>query len=146
MFPWIKAKVLSGETVSISSIDELPPDVSDREHLQRIGTKSNVTLPLIASGRVIGALSFGAIRQERAWPPEILTRLKVIAHVFASALARKGAEAELRKSLDENARLRERLLQENIYLRDEMRERDGATGITGQSKAIRRVLAEHPLG
>ncbi len=142
MFPWIMSRILQGEIVHFSTIDELPPDVVDREYIQRVGTKSNVSIPLLAAGRVIGALTFGAITSAREWPPEILTRLYVIAQVFASALGRKRAEEELRRTLEENARLRERLLQENIYLRDEMRVRDGPSGLTGQSAAIRRVLAE----
>jgi transcriptional regulator with GAF, ATPase, and Fis domain len=142
MFPWVRSRILEGEIVHFSTVDELPPGVADREHIRRIGTKSNVTIPLFTAGRVIGALAFGSITSSRDWPPEIRTRLHVIAQVFASALGRKRAEEELRRTLEENARLRERLLQENIYLRDEMRVRDGPSGLTGQSAAIRRVLAE----
>jgi len=141
-FPWIKGRIFEGQTVAFGSVEELPADHPDREHVAALGTKSNVTIPLLASGRVIGALTFGAIREPRDWPPEVLTRLHVIAQVFASALARKRAEEELRSTLEENARLRERLLQENIYLRDEMRVREGTSGLTGQGAAMRRLLGE----
>jgi transcriptional regulator with GAF, ATPase, and Fis domain len=142
LFPYIRGRVLAGEAVSFSSVDELPADSPDREHMRQLGTKSNVSLPLVASGRVIGAVTFSAMRAERSWEPEFLTRLTLVAHVFAGALARKGAEMELRQTLDENARLRDRLLEENIYLRHQVHERGGLRETMGRSPAIRSMLAE----
>ena len=142
MFPWTAAKVRSGEVVIISCTDDLPVDAPDREHFKQYGTKATVAIPLIVSGRVIGALTFGAIREARAWPAETINRLSLIGQVFASALARKRSEAELRRTLDENVRLRDRLIQENVYLQHEVKARQGLTGIIGQSAAIRSVLDE----
>jgi formate hydrogenlyase transcriptional activator len=142
MFPWTAAKVRSGEVVIISCTDDLPVDAPDREHFKQYGTKATVAIPLIVSGRVIGALTFGAIREARAWPAETINRLCLIGQVFASALARKRSEAELRRTLDENVRLRDRLIQENVYLQQEVKARQGLTGIIGQSAAIRSVLDE----
>ena len=122
--------------------DDLPGDAPDREHFKQYGTKATVAIPLIVSGRVIGALAFGAIREARAWPAETINRLGLIGQVFASALARKRSEAELRRTLDENVRLRDRLIQENVYLQHEVKARQGLTGIMGQSAAIRSVLDE----
>jgi formate hydrogenlyase transcriptional activator len=141
-FPWAVGKVLKGEIVCFSRLDELPPDAADRTALLRIGTKSNVTVPLVVAGRIIGALAFAAIRAERAWPPEIVNRLCLVGHVFASALARRRAEAELRQALEENARLRDRLTEENVYLQQEVNARGGSSDLTGQSPAIRRVMEQ----
>ena len=141
LFPYIRGRVLAGEAVSFSTVDELPA-AADREHMRQIGTKSNVSLPLLVSGRVVGSVTFGAMRAERSWEPEFLTRLTLVAHIFACALARKAAEMELRKTLDENARLRDRLLEENIYLRHQVHERGGLRETMGRSPAIRSMLAE----
>ena len=141
-FPWMVSKLLQGELVCFSSISALPPDASDREELERIGTKSNVTVPLIVSGRVIGALTFAAIREERNWPPDVVNRLTLIGQVFAGALARKRTETDLRRTLDENARLRDRLTQENVYLQREVKERRGISEIIGQSQAIQQLLEQ----
>jgi len=141
-FPWVLAKLLKGELVCFSSVSELPPDAPDREALALTGTKSNVTVPLSVSGRVIGALAFGAMRHERSWSPEIVNRLCLVGQVFASALARKRAEAELRRALEDNARLRDRLTQENVYLQREMKVRQGSSEITGQSPAVLRLLEQ----
>jgi transcriptional regulator with GAF, ATPase, and Fis domain len=139
LFPWATAQILKGEMISFSSVNELPPDVPDRENMVRIGTKSNVTLPLVASGRVVGALTFASMRAERPWPAEIINRLSVVGQVFANALARKLTETELRRVLAENARLRDRLTSENVYLRSEAKARRGSREITGESLAMRRV-------
>jgi len=106
-----------------------------------MGTKSNVTLPLIVSGHVIGALAFASMRVERPWTPDVLNRLSVVAQVFANALARKRTETELRRVLAENARLRDRLTGENVYLRNEIRARRGRE-ITGESLVMRQVLEQ----
>ena len=140
MFPWIAARVRNGEVVCLSSIRDLPEGTPDREQLQAIGTKSNVTLPLIVADRVIGALTFGAIREERSWPDETLRRLKLIGQVFVNAVARTRAEVELRRTLEENARLRERLVEENLQLRSEVKAGGGSSDIIGQSAAIRALL------
>ncbi len=140
MFPWVASRVRRGETVCISSIRDIPEDVPDRAHFKMIHARSNATLPLMAADRVIGALTFAALREERTWPDDTMRRLKLIAQVFANALARKRVELELRRTLEENARLRERLIAENGQLRHEVEERRGASEITGQSPAIRKLL------
>jgi len=139
LFPWATAQILQGKMLCFSSVDELPPDVPDRANIMRMGTRSNVTLPLLASGRVVGALAFGSMRSERPWPPELLSRLSVVGQVFANALARKLTETELREALAENARLRDRLTVENVYLRSELKARREPRELTRQSAAIRRV-------
>ena len=138
-FPLALATIRAGQLFCLSSLDELPPEAPDREALRRIGSKATVALPLVAGGRVIGALSFGSMHTERTWPPEIVNRLRLVAQVFASALARKLADTALRKALDENARLRDQLIEENVYLRQEVKVRQGTSEAMGESPAIRRV-------
>jgi PAS domain S-box-containing protein len=53
---------------------------------------------LVEGGQLIGGLSFNTMREERLWPEEIVPRLQVVAQIFANALARKGADQELRES------------------------------------------------
>ncbi len=121
---------------------ELPEGSIDRIMMERIGTKSNVTVPLRVGDDVIGALAFASLRHERSWPPEVVNRLVLIGQVFAGALARTRADAALRLALQENARLREQLLEENVYLRQEVKGLHGPSEAMGQSPAIQRVLAQ----
>jgi signal transduction histidine kinase len=63
-----------------------------------LGAKSNLVIPLVAGGRVLGALAFVTVTAERTWPNGLVQRLRLIAEVFANALARKEAEDALRTS------------------------------------------------
>jgi formate hydrogenlyase transcriptional activator len=141
-FPWCLDKILKGELIAFASVSELPEGIRDRDTVQRVGTKSNVTVPLKAGGEVIGALAFGALRHERPWPPEIVNRLVLMGQVFAGALAQVRANAALRAALAENSRLREQLVEENVYLRQEVEVLHGPSEVMGQSAAIRQVLAQ----
>ena len=140
VFPWIARKVMRGETVTISRLDEVPPDTRDRETLRRVGTKSTVTVPLLVRGRVVGAAAFAAMREERAWTDDQVNRLRVVAQVFANVLARKQGDEELRGALAEVSRLRDRLKDENESLKREVGTLHGAGEIIGDSPGLRRVL------
>ena len=77
---------------------------------------------------MFGALNFDVTREEREWPAELVSRLKLVADVFANALARKRdeqalreSEEQLRQTLEEVQRLRDRLQMENVYLREQLR-------------------------
>ena len=59
---------------------------------------SSMAVPLVASDRVVGWLVFHSAPAERVWPEELIQKLRMIAQVFANALARKDAEDALRAS------------------------------------------------
>ena len=77
----------------------LPPEAGrDRENFRAYGTKSDVLVPLsVAEGPVFGLLTFALMREERSWPETVVMGFKLIAQVFANALARKQMEEQLEK-------------------------------------------------
>ncbi len=89
-----------------SGIEAVPPIVSRdspsavepllREEPFLLG--SSITIPLVASGKVLGGLTFDSKSPERAWSEELVHRLWLVGEVFANALARKEAEDALRAS------------------------------------------------
>jgi formate hydrogenlyase transcriptional activator len=99
-FPWITQKVLGGEAVIISKMSDIPPEAGrDRENLVAYGTKSTVVVPLsVGEGPVLGMLTFAVMREERSWPEAVVRGFKLVAQVFANALARKRADKALRES------------------------------------------------
>ena len=99
-FPWTVQKLLDGETVIISKMTDLPPEASrDRESFRAIGTKADVIVSLsVGEEPVFGVLTFAVMREERVWPETVVTGFKLIAQVFANALARKHADISLRAS------------------------------------------------
>jgi PAS domain S-box-containing protein len=99
-FPWSTQRLLAGETVAISSLADLPPEAArDCQSYLRYDTKSTLLFPLsIGSGPVFGALSFAVTREERSWQEAVVMRLRLIAQIFANAIARRRSDDELRES------------------------------------------------
>ncbi len=102
MFPWSLREVLAKRPFLFTSPDECPPEVADdRASFSHFGIKSVVVLPLsTGGGPVLGAAAFATVREERAWPPEIVRRLQLVAQIFAGALGRRAADEALRESED----------------------------------------------
>ena len=102
-FPWVTQHVLSGKTLVLSVLDDLPPEAAqDRASFKRFGTRSTVIVPLRAQDDVLGCLTFASARRSREWPGELVARFERLAHVFAKAIAKKRADDLLR---DREARL-----------------------------------------
>ena len=99
-----------------------------------------MVFPLTATGRVVGALSFGALTAEREWPDVLVQRLQLLADIFANALARQQAERALQRALADVTRLKQQLEAENAYLREAAQAQP--SDIVGNSPALKRVLSQ----
>jgi FixJ family two-component response regulator/signal transduction histidine kinase len=102
--PWLYAELRAGRVVALSEVPaSLPEDaVAERELCQRAGLHSHLSVPLRARGRIAAVLSFSGLREARAWPADVVTRLRIVGEIFAGGLARARWE-------DETRRLRRRL-------------------------------------
>jgi formate hydrogenlyase transcriptional activator len=141
--PWFSSVLARGETLCFSRVDDLPEEAArEKEVGRRIGPRSNVTFPLKVGGKVIGAMGFGTVTRERAWPDAIVNRLRLFADMISSALARTQAEVSTRDALEEVRRLRDRLQRENAYLQQEVKAVHGRAGLVGESPALRHVLEQ----
>jgi PAS domain S-box-containing protein len=136
-YPWTFDRLLEGETVAISTIEEVPSE-TDRDSYGETDTRSAVIVPLSVEGRVAGIVTFCMTRAERSWPPDVVHRLEMIGNMFAQVLARQQRDEAARAATREV----ERLKTENVYLRREERERLGPTHVVGQSPSYRRVLSQ----
>ncbi len=97
--PWIVSQLRQGHVVRLTRLEDLPDEAAvDRQNLERLGTRSAVVVPLAVGGSVAGALVVGTLRAERHWPDELVPRLRLLAAVFAGALARQQAERAVRES------------------------------------------------
>jgi len=98
-FPWMRAELAAERAVAIGRIDDAPPEAARDVHMMRTrGARSTLVLPLVAGGEVLGCLAFVMFTTDRAWPPELIQRLRLVAEVFASALAQKDADEAIRAS------------------------------------------------
>ncbi len=102
IMPWINAQVLSGEVVHLPRISDLPLPVAavDRQLIERpvVNNKSNLFVPMVNHGKVIGCLGFDSVRQEKSWPDDIIVLLRLVGEMFTSALERKWIDEKLQKS------------------------------------------------
>jgi transcriptional regulator with GAF, ATPase, and Fis domain len=143
LYPWLSQQILAGQPIQFANVEEIPAEaVVDKESIRRLGPKSNVTFPLIAGGKHLGALAFGTLRTERVWSEPLVNRLRLIAEIIASALSRQAADEALRQALDEVRQLQDKLQQENAYLRQEVKDYLGHKRLTGQSPALQRVISQ----
>jgi transcriptional regulator with GAF, ATPase, and Fis domain len=137
--PSVTARLSRGEATIASRMTDIPFD-ADREFIAKFGTRSVAVLPMTVDGRFVGAATFGAIREERHWTPDVIGRLQLIVDIIGSALARKAADLELSAALVENEQLRRRLERENTYLQEELEAVQDFGEIVGRSSALRAVL------
>ena len=104
VFPWHCKKMMAGEILAFSTEDMPPEAIRDQEALRHYGVKSSVVIPLSTGDeQLIGILSFDTLQAERAWSPEIVNRLSLVAQLFCNALVRQESDRILRQS---EARLR----------------------------------------
>jgi len=141
--PWYFGELGAGRVVMLRNIPaDFPPQATaEIEYCERTGLKSNLGIPLRVGGRVIGAITFASLRRTRAWPEDLIVRLKIVGEVLAQALVRSRREAELAAALAEITRLKERLEAENDYLRQSARP-GAAKVLESRSLRFNRVLAE----
>jgi signal transduction histidine kinase len=98
-FPWVVQQLRREQMVVFSRLDELPAEAAcDQDSFRRQGVRSNLVLPLMAGGRLLGALAFVTVTAEQAWPDGLVRRLRIVARAFTNALARKEVEDALRAS------------------------------------------------
>jgi transcriptional regulator with GAF, ATPase, and Fis domain len=141
--PWLAAKVLRGDDILVHDLDDLPADAArDKALLRQVNTRSSAILPVVAAGSMVGCLTFATTRETRYWTAPLVKRFRLIAQIFANALERQRADLALRQALEEVERLKDRLQQENLYLRQEVKGLHGRDPIFGESAAIRLALAQ----
>jgi formate hydrogenlyase transcriptional activator len=142
-FSWYFRELRAGRIVVLADLPaDFPREAAvERDYCERVGLKSNLAIPLRVGGRVVGVIAFSAFHRTRAWPEDLILRLKLVGEVLAQAVARSRREAELATALAEVTRLKERLEAENQCLRQ-----SGRTGCgrlpSSRSARFNRVLEE----
>jgi len=99
LLPWMTAQITAGRVVALARRDDLPPEAAtDRTTFAALGCASYAAIPLVEEAATRRVLALGSAREERAWPPALIDRLRLIAEVLSQILARKHAELESRES------------------------------------------------
>jgi formate hydrogenlyase transcriptional activator len=103
----------------------------ERSAVLAAGVLSTVSVPLLTRGRAIGILHVGSREADR-YTGEDAELLQAAGEQIALAIENMLAYEEI-------ARLKARLEEENVYLKEEVRSERGLEGIIGETPAIRRV-------
>jgi formate hydrogenlyase transcriptional activator len=140
---WFLAKLRAGEIFVIQSpTHDLPPAaVAEAEYIQRTGLHSHLSIPLRIGGCIIGAIAFTAFKETRAWPDDLIARLKLVGEVFAFAIVRKREQEKLAAAMAEIKVLKDRLERENSYLKHVAQVRP-PQGLTSRSPRFLSVIEE----
>jgi signal transduction histidine kinase len=141
-FPWTANRLLSGELVAASKIEDFPPEATEELNYARLnGGPCTIAIPLRIGGAVVGALSFGAISSGKRWTQEIVQRLQLVAAMFGNALERKRAFAEHRRLSEELRQVSQLVTMGELTasLAHELSQPLGA--ILNNARAARRLLA-----
>jgi formate hydrogenlyase transcriptional activator len=139
---WFFNKLRTGNLIVISDAGgDLPPEAAaEAEFCRRTGLVSHVAIPLRVGGRVIGDMAFTACRDNRTWPEELTTRLKLVGDIFAQALTRKREKQKLLGALAEINVLREGIPQENTFHVKKMAHDRPPQGLVSRSKCFLSVI------
>ncbi|MCG3203235.1 MAG: Adaptive-response sensory-kinase SasA [Gammaproteobacteria bacterium] len=97
--PWLAGQMRNQRIVLIPKVSDLPPEaVREREFMLAEGLKSNVSIPIVIGGDLIGWISFTSMGAECDWRPEVVNRLRLIVNIFAGALRRKRDDFQLERT------------------------------------------------
>jgi PAS domain S-box-containing protein len=100
-FPWWFDKLRHSENIYIPNIEDLPAEAaSEKEILQSQAIRSVVVVPMIYETSLLGFVGFDSVRAIRQWQEDEIRLLRLSADMFASAIARKRVDAELKSQRD----------------------------------------------
>jgi formate hydrogenlyase transcriptional activator len=136
----------TGKPWTGSALDILQLGLKDEAAIPE-GLKTGCILPLVSRNRILGLLSLGR-REENAFSQADILFLIQVASQIAIAVENTSAyreitqaRAELEKALEENRRLKDRLQDENLVLREQIDQALMFEEIVGASPALRAVLS-----
>lgn len=142
-FPWALSKLKGGEVVQYVQVEDLPDEAQvDKKNYREFGARSHISVPIAVGGKIVGILTLDAVRNQRNWPQELISRLKLVGEVFANALGRKEKEQEIQKAFSEIEKLKDQLEADNTYLREEIELAYDFHQMIGQSDDLKHMIAK----
>jgi len=96
---WGRQQISNGEGVMFSHPDELPAEAgAEKDFFRSQGVQSAVVIPLVTDQLTLGLLSMAMLKHGREWPDGLTRRFRLVAEVFANAMARKQSDEALIES------------------------------------------------
>jgi len=140
IYPNTTSHLLQEGSLVFGRFEEFPDWTPESEMLQRLGIAAAVAVKASSDDSGLRALVLDSL-SDRDWPDDVSERTQFLARVLFNAVDRKRVEEERRKAFEEIEKLKEKLEQENLYLRKEIRVGHPHSEIIGNSEKLRRVLS-----
>jgi len=116
--PLLARTLLSGQPFVVPYLVDLPTEgEADRQFFASRQILSGMVVPLTVGGRIIGGVGCSLAHGERDWPEPVVRGMRLIADVFANALARQDADRALQES-EERMRLAAAAAQIGLWVWD----------------------------
>ncbi|MGZ5441335.1 MAG: EAL domain-containing protein [Thermoanaerobaculia bacterium] len=98
-FPWWIDSMLRGDTISFTSLDDLPAQaVNERRFFERQGVSGAAFMPMLLKKQFIGSVGLSVLAREMRWTDETLALLRITGEMLVSALERARTYSALRES------------------------------------------------
>jgi formate hydrogenlyase transcriptional activator len=111
LYPWSAVRLLrDAEVINLHTRDYPPEAVVDRASNEAMKTRTNLSIPLLYGGAVRYLIAITAVREERTWPAEYISRFRLVGEIFVNALMRERTDRELQRSLEDVRALKDRCL------------------------------------
>ncbi|MFW6175387.1 MAG: diguanylate cyclase [Acidobacteriota bacterium] len=94
--PGIKASLDRLEPYRLERLEDLPADQeAQARFLGAYGIRSLLAVPVAVRGKPLGFVGLASMRQERRWPDEVVSVVRVIGDILGGAIDRKRTEESL---------------------------------------------------
>jgi two-component system sensor kinase FixL len=97
--PWLFKQTSLGKVVVLPDVaKDLPAEANaEKEFFRKFGINSALVFPFFQAGGATLAILYTSASRQQKWPRGIIDDLHSVGQIFASALARKGADESLRE-------------------------------------------------
>ncbi|MCK7497240.1 MAG: hypothetical protein MZW92_45215 [Comamonadaceae bacterium] len=94
--PWVFEKLAKNEIMAFSNLDDLPAEANvDKQTMLEWGIRSNLSIPIILNESTTHIIVINSIKNECAWPKELISRVQLLGELFVNALERKKSRLQL---------------------------------------------------
>jgi formate hydrogenlyase transcriptional activator len=100
LFPWAAVQVLEHRRpIVVPRVSALPPEAAvDRATFEALGTRAQMTVPIVSHSVVTHLMLLASVAEERDWPEILIPRLRLLGEMMVAAVQRAEVFAALQTS------------------------------------------------